>query len=69
RPPNVAKLEAKRDVDGLIKALRCRKDGGITPSAAAEALGRLGDPRADAPASNREEVTPCRSSDRRTSTS
>lgn len=42
-PPNIEKLEAKRDVNGLIKALEYRKDIGHTASAAAEALGRLGD--------------------------
>ena len=48
-PPNIAKLEAKRDVNGLIKALEYGKDLGRTARAAAEALGRIGDPRAVEP--------------------
>jgi HEAT repeat protein len=42
--PNVAKLEAKRDVEGLLEALR-HKDPGIRQDAAL-ALGRIGDARA-----------------------
>jgi HEAT repeat protein len=41
-PPNIAQLEAKRDVQGLIKAL-AYKDPGVK-IAAADALGPLGDP-------------------------
>ena len=40
-PPNVAKLEAKRDVKGLIQALAYPKDSTVRV-AAAEALDRLG---------------------------
>jgi HEAT repeat protein len=46
-PPNVEKLIAKRDVDKLIKALRYR-DASVRMSAA-EALGKIGDPRAVEP--------------------
>jgi len=57
--PNIDKLEAKRDVNGLIKALAYRSDGD-TPGdpvpgaaavreAAARALDRLADPRGAAP--------------------
>ncbi len=42
-PPNVAKLEAKKDVPGLISALGYPKDPAVRRRAA-EALGRLGDP-------------------------
>jgi HEAT repeat protein len=48
-PPSIKKLEAKRDVNGLIKALEYHKDMGRTASDAAEALGRIGDPRAVEP--------------------
>ena len=44
-PPNVTKLEAGRDVPGLIKALRHKEVGAM----AAAALGRLGDPQAVEP--------------------
>ena len=47
-PPNVAKLEAKRDVPGLVKALGYQKDAAVR-KAAAEGLGRLRDPRAVRP--------------------
>ena len=47
-PPNVDKLKANRDVPGLIKALGYQKDAAIRKGAA-EALGRLGDPRAVRP--------------------
>jgi HEAT repeat protein len=43
--PNVQKLSAKRDVQGLIKALGYEKDEQIR-HAAALALGQIGDPRA-----------------------
>lgn len=43
--PNVAKLEAKRDVMGLIKALNYVKDSYVRESAA-RALGNLGDAQA-----------------------
>lgn len=42
-PPNVEKLEAKRDVHGLIKALGFKIDGTVR-SGAAEALTRIGEP-------------------------
>ena len=45
-PPNVAKLAAKRDVLGLIRALGYQKDVPIR-CAAAEALGMIGDGHAD----------------------
>ncbi len=44
--PNVEKMEAKKDVDGLIKALRYNKYG---IKGAAEALGKIGDKRAIEP--------------------
>jgi hypothetical protein len=44
-PPNIDKLEAKRNVRGLIKALGYRKDGGICKRAAG-ALGELKDAKA-----------------------
>jgi HEAT repeat protein len=47
-PPDVAKLDAKRDVLGLIKALGYQKDPRVRGDAA-EALGRSGDPRAVEP--------------------
>lgn len=47
-PPNVEKMKAKRDVEGLIKALDYQKEPGIRKAAAA-ALGQLGDARAVAP--------------------
>ena len=47
-PPNVAKLAAKRDGKGLIRALGHQKDAGIR-GASAEALGRADDPIAVGP--------------------
>ena len=47
-PPRVSRLAAKRDVDGLIKALQYRRDAAI-PVASAHALGELGDARAVEP--------------------
>lgn len=47
-PPNVAQLEAKRDVNGLIKALDYQKDAKVR-QAAAEVLGRIGGARAVEP--------------------
>ena len=44
-PPNVAKLATKGDVKGLIKALDYQKDNSVR-TAAAEALGKIGDVRA-----------------------
>jgi HEAT repeat protein len=46
--PDVDKLETKRDVDGLIKALSYAPDWAVRKDAA-EALGRIGDLRAYAP--------------------
>ena len=40
-PPNVAKLEAKKDISGLIRALGYRKDGAVR-EAAMPALVRCG---------------------------
>lgn len=45
RPPNVEKLKAKGNTQGLIKALRYQKDEGVR-RAAAWALGQVGDMRA-----------------------
>ena len=47
-PPNVSRLAARKDLDGLIKALQYQKDAAI-PAASASALGELGDPRAVGP--------------------
>lgn len=47
-PPNVAKLEAKRDVNGLIKALDYQKDAKVR-QAAAVVLGRIGGAQAVEP--------------------
>ena len=47
-PPNVEKMEANRDVKGLIKVLGYRKSGWVRGSAA-HALGRIGDARAVEP--------------------
>ena len=47
-PPNVESLEAKKDVEGLIKALGYEKDDKIR-LAAASALGKVGDARAVEP--------------------
>lgn len=47
-PPDVAKLQAKADVKGLIQALGYQKDSGIR-TAAARALGMTGDARAVEP--------------------
>ncbi|MFZ3058114.1 MAG: HEAT repeat domain-containing protein [Candidatus Methanoperedens sp.] len=46
--PNVVKMINKRDVDGLIKALRYKKDSDVRMEAA-EALGKIGDKRAVKP--------------------
>ena len=43
--PNVEKLKAKRDINGLIKALDYHKDSSVRIKAA-QALGQLGDTRA-----------------------
>jgi HEAT repeat protein len=47
-PPDIAQLTAKRDVQGLVKALGYNADPGVR-RAAATALGTLGDPRAVEP--------------------
>lgn len=47
-PPNVEKTKGKRDIKGLIKALRYKRDGRVR-SSAAEALGEIGDARAVQP--------------------
>jgi HEAT repeat protein len=47
-PPNVEKMKAKKDVNGLIKALSYTKDATIR-EAAASALGEIGEPRAVEP--------------------
>jgi len=47
RPPDIGKLITKRDVNGLIKALR--HDDPRCREKAAEALGKLRDPRAVRP--------------------
>ena len=41
-PPNVNRLEAKRDTQGLVKALQYEKNPQV-PCAPARALGRIGD--------------------------
>jgi HEAT repeat protein len=46
--PNVRKMEAKRNVEGLIKVLRSRGDIGVRKEVAG-ALGRIGDARAVEP--------------------
>jgi len=46
--PNVEKLEARRDVQGLLRALSYPKHSGVRRGAA-EALGRIGDSRAVEP--------------------
>ncbi len=46
--PDVAKLKASGDVEGLIKALQFKGNAAIR-RAAAEALGDLGDQRAKVP--------------------
>lgn len=56
RPPNIQKLKARKDVDGLVKALAYRDpkgtaDGTRVRAAAAAALGDLGDDRALEPLS------------------
>jgi len=48
-PPNVEKLKAKKDIDGLVKTLQYQKDQGQIRRAAAEALGEIGDARAIEP--------------------
>jgi len=50
-PPNVEKMEAKNNVNGLIKALGYCKDAGVRRRAA-RALGQLGDPSAVEPLIN-----------------
>lgn len=45
RKPNVEKLEAKKDVEGLIRALQYKKDYNVRVKAA-DALGEIGDERA-----------------------
>jgi HEAT repeat protein len=47
-PPDIARLEAKQDLLGLIKALSFQKDP-LVRCGAAEALGRSADPRAVPP--------------------
>ena len=47
-PPNIEKMKAKRDVQGLIEALGYQKDASIR-SAAARALGELKDVQAVEP--------------------
>jgi len=47
-PPNIEKMKAKRDIKGLINALRYREDGKVRETAA-EALGQIGDVRAIEP--------------------
>jgi hypothetical protein len=47
-PPDVVKMEGKRDVDGLIKALGYQKDAAVRREAA-RALGRIGDQAAIEP--------------------
>ncbi|MBI4673448.1 MAG: HEAT repeat domain-containing protein [Chloroflexi bacterium] len=47
-PPNIEKMKAKRDVNGLIKTLGYQKDNSVQTTAAYE-LGKLGDPRAVEP--------------------
>ena len=47
-PPDVEKMKAKRDIDGLIKALDYQKDESVR-AAAAQALGEVGDARAVEP--------------------
>lgn len=44
-PPNVEKLAARRNVNGLVKALNYEKDVQVR-CAAAEALGKIGDAHA-----------------------
>jgi len=44
-PPNIEKMKAKRDVEGLIKAINYQKDIHIR-IAAAKALGEINDKRA-----------------------
>ena len=46
--PDIERLERKNDVDGLIRALQYKKSIGVR-SAAARALGDLGDARAVEP--------------------
>ena len=49
-PPDVAELEAKRDVAGVIKALGCREDNDANVRRAATlALAKLGLPSDSAP--------------------
>ena len=49
-PPDVEKMKAKRDVNGLIKALNYKQDSEIRENAA-KALGEIGDTRAVKPLS------------------
>jgi HEAT repeat protein len=48
-PPNVEKLEQRRDIEGLVKALEYKKDDGQICLFATVALGNLRDARAVAP--------------------
>ena len=47
-PPDVENLKAKKDVEGLLKALKYKKDNDVREKAAA-ALGEIGDERAVGP--------------------
>ncbi len=47
-PPNIGKMKAKQDVNGLIKALRYKKNSQVRGNAA-RVLGEIGDPRAVEP--------------------
>jgi HEAT repeat protein len=47
-PPNVDKLRAKRNIEGLLEALEYRKDDSVR-GAAIKALGEIGDSRAVEP--------------------
>jgi hypothetical protein len=48
-PPDVARLKATADVEGLVKALGYRKGLSSVPRHADDALGEIGDPRAVEP--------------------
>ena len=47
-PPNIEKMKARKDVNGLIKALHYRRDSTVR-GASARALGSIGDARAVGP--------------------